>query len=188
MANVTESETYDAGVYRIETIDQVVGGETGISNKPTKNLANRTKWLKARVDELIASIAGHAITLSGLGSASTKIANATKTTGQVPLWDGVYSQAQVDAAISSASFRLAKGTQVIGDIVGTQSIVVALGTTLANANYMVFATIVSKGTSALDSACTWSIHSKTTTSFTITLIEYSAGIQNIDLDWEIKAK
>lgn len=50
MANVTESASYDSGVYRIETTDPVVGGETGIANKGIKNLANRTKYLKARIN------------------------------------------------------------------------------------------------------------------------------------------
>lgn len=52
MANLTESATYDAGVYQIETVDPVSGGPTGIANKPLINLANRTKYLKGRVDLL----------------------------------------------------------------------------------------------------------------------------------------
>lgn len=46
MANVTETETWEAGVYRIETTDPVQGGEAGIANKGIKNLANRTGWLR----------------------------------------------------------------------------------------------------------------------------------------------
>jgi len=49
MANVTESATFDSGIYRIETTDQVIGGETGISNKQAKGLANRTTYLKNRI-------------------------------------------------------------------------------------------------------------------------------------------
>jgi microcystin-dependent protein len=49
MANLTEISSYDAGVYRIETTDSVVGGETGISNLQAKALANRTKWLNDRM-------------------------------------------------------------------------------------------------------------------------------------------
>lgn len=58
MANVTESENYDAGVYRYETGDSALGGETGIMAKPIKNLANRTKWLKTAVDAINIAIAG----------------------------------------------------------------------------------------------------------------------------------
>lgn len=46
MANLPESSTWDAGVYQIETTDDVVGGVNGISNVQAKALANRTKWLR----------------------------------------------------------------------------------------------------------------------------------------------
>lgn len=52
MANLSESATYDAGVYQLETVDPVVGGAAGVSNAPLKNLANRTAYLKSRVDNL----------------------------------------------------------------------------------------------------------------------------------------
>lgn len=52
MANLTESQTYDAGVYQLETTDPVVGGPDGISNAPLKNLANRTAYLKKHVDDI----------------------------------------------------------------------------------------------------------------------------------------
>lgn len=52
MANLPESSTFDAGVYQIETSDPVIGGPSGVSNAPMKNLANRTKYLKDHVDAL----------------------------------------------------------------------------------------------------------------------------------------
>jgi len=52
MAALPESETYDEGVYQVETTDAVIGGADGKSNASARNLANRTKWLKARVDAL----------------------------------------------------------------------------------------------------------------------------------------
>jgi len=51
-ADLPETETYDTGVYQIETTDPVIGGVDGISNKSARNLANRTKYLKAKVDLL----------------------------------------------------------------------------------------------------------------------------------------
>lgn len=56
MANVAETASFDAGVYRIETTDPVIGGETGIANKGIKNLANRTLYLKGHVDALEAVV------------------------------------------------------------------------------------------------------------------------------------
>ena len=46
MANLKEQEKWEDGVYQIEENDPVLGGENGITNKPIKQLANRTLWLK----------------------------------------------------------------------------------------------------------------------------------------------
>ena len=35
MANLTETPTYEAGIYRFETTDPVQGGPGGIDNLPT---------------------------------------------------------------------------------------------------------------------------------------------------------
>jgi hypothetical protein len=58
MANLPESQAFEAGIYQIETTDPVVGGTDGISNLQAKQLANRTKWLKAIADEVIAARGG----------------------------------------------------------------------------------------------------------------------------------
>ena len=47
MANLTETETYEAGIYQLETSDKLLGGVDGISNRQAAQLANRTAWLKA---------------------------------------------------------------------------------------------------------------------------------------------
>ncbi|MDP3579136.1 hypothetical protein [Methyloversatilis sp.] len=52
MANLTEVEEYTEGIYQFEETDPVQGGPGGIDNLPTKQLANRTKWLKASYDAL----------------------------------------------------------------------------------------------------------------------------------------
>lgn len=52
MANLTETATFDAGVYQLETTDPVQGGSTGVSNYQAKALANRTTYLKQRVDNI----------------------------------------------------------------------------------------------------------------------------------------
>ena len=46
MANLKEQEKWEDGVYQIEENDPVLGGENGITNKPIKQLANRTLWFK----------------------------------------------------------------------------------------------------------------------------------------------
>jgi len=45
MANVTETSTWETGIYQLETTDPVEGGALGISNTQAKQLGNRTKWL-----------------------------------------------------------------------------------------------------------------------------------------------
>lgn len=53
MADLTESEEWTPGIYQIETSDPVLGGPLGISNQQGKQLANRTRWLKGKIDALI---------------------------------------------------------------------------------------------------------------------------------------
>ena len=50
MANLKEQEKWEEGVYQIEENDPVLGGENGITNKPIKQLANRTLWLKKTLE------------------------------------------------------------------------------------------------------------------------------------------
>lgn len=66
MAALPETETYESEVYQIEITDAVIGGPNGLSNTQAKQLANRTKWLKANFDAIIAGTvaAGKAAKLS----------------------------------------------------------------------------------------------------------------------------
>ncbi|WP_019561759.1 hypothetical protein [Caldimonas manganoxidans] len=59
MANLNETAAWESGVYRIETTDPILGGETGTANIQAKQLANRTLWLKARADQVDAAAAGY---------------------------------------------------------------------------------------------------------------------------------
>lgn len=80
MANLPESSTFDAGVYQIETTDPVIGGPSGVTNTPLKNLANRTKYLKDQVDSLASTKAPLASpALTGTPTAPTA-AGGTSTT------------------------------------------------------------------------------------------------------------
>lgn len=53
MANLPETPDYSVGIYQFETSDPVEGGPGGIDNRPTGQLANRTAWLKAKIDAFI---------------------------------------------------------------------------------------------------------------------------------------
>lgn len=58
MANVTETPTWEGGIYQIETTDPVLGGPNGIANVQAKQLANRTRYLKVRADIVDAAKGG----------------------------------------------------------------------------------------------------------------------------------
>ena len=56
MANLTETSRWEAGIYQFETSDPVMGGPNGIDNRPTRELANRTLWLKNEIAQAVESI------------------------------------------------------------------------------------------------------------------------------------
>jgi microcystin-dependent protein len=49
MANLTETVQWESGVYQWETTDPAQGGANGIMNTPTRQLANRTAWLRSKL-------------------------------------------------------------------------------------------------------------------------------------------
>lgn len=53
MADLPESPDWAPGVYQLETSDPVLGGPEGITNLPAKQLANRTGWLKKKIDAFL---------------------------------------------------------------------------------------------------------------------------------------
>ena len=53
MANLPETaNNYEAGIYQIEQDDSVAGGPNGIANRQAKQLADRTNFLKGKVDSI----------------------------------------------------------------------------------------------------------------------------------------
>lgn len=53
MADLPESQDWAPGVYQLETSDPVLGGPEGISNQQAKQLANRTSWLKKKIESFL---------------------------------------------------------------------------------------------------------------------------------------
>lgn len=95
MANLSEQSIWEAGVYQIEENDPVHGGANGITNRPTKQLANRTVWLKNELASSVQAINANLTNLSnnkadktlnlvagnGLTGGGTLQANRTLTLG-----------------------------------------------------------------------------------------------------------
>ncbi|MHC6527649.1 hypothetical protein [Vibrio proteolyticus] len=52
MGNINETPEWEEQVYLIETTDAVMGGEEGIANRQSKQLANRTAYLKQEQNSL----------------------------------------------------------------------------------------------------------------------------------------
>lgn len=49
MASLNESGGWVDGIYQIERSDPVEGGANGLSNRPLRELAARTRWLRERL-------------------------------------------------------------------------------------------------------------------------------------------
>ena len=45
------------GIYQLEANDYIIGGRNGVDNLPAQGLANRTEWLKAKLEALKADVA-----------------------------------------------------------------------------------------------------------------------------------
>lgn len=101
MANVTEVDSFDEAVYQYETTDQALGGSVasgGILMKPIQALANRTKWLKTKVDALLTKrIFGGSVTVpsqtfltvthnKGIPVVNQSISLTKKTTNSTADW------------------------------------------------------------------------------------------------------
>ena len=68
MANLKEQEKWEDGVYQIEENDPVLGGENGVTNRPIKQLANRTTWLKKALELLGKKAAPKDLTASSVSA------------------------------------------------------------------------------------------------------------------------
>lgn len=60
MGKITEQPQWEDDVYLIEKQDKVLGGELGVINIQAKQLANRTKYLKGKVDDIDRDRTGYA--------------------------------------------------------------------------------------------------------------------------------
>jgi hypothetical protein len=95
MPNFTEASVYEANINRIATTDPVLGGDaTAPANLASGQLANRTKYLKDRMDtaglplsKVLSSGDLNSITNSGLYYVQSGVsANKPGTTGQGWMW------------------------------------------------------------------------------------------------------
>lgn len=103
MASLPEVAQWTLGIYQLETSDPVLGGPEGIDNLQSKQLANRTSYLKQHLDALE----------SGATAAGTAAALATARTIAVT-GDGSWSVSFNGGSNVSAVFTLSNSGVTAG--------------------------------------------------------------------------
>lgn len=99
MADLIELEQWEDGIYQLETEDPVLGGEDGIDNLQAKQLANRTKWLKA---QLLLRALINSPEFTGVPKAPTAAAGTNTT----QIASTAFVKAAIDALIGGAPAAL----------------------------------------------------------------------------------
>lgn len=116
MAKLTEIERWEEEIYRIEENDPVHGGENGITNKPTKQLANRTLFLRKQLQ-----LAGQKLVPKKLTSTTRNLADETGHTHEIERGDTTKAglmQLTNDTGLESEHLGLsAKGGKAIAQSV-----------------------------------------------------------------------
>ena len=86
MANLNETDDFPAGIYQLEDTDPVKGGapneatKAGVDNIPHHQLARRTRWLKTRVDTLLASVVAASTAVAGIVRLTDSVTSTSTTT------------------------------------------------------------------------------------------------------------
>ncbi|WP_339053843.1 phage tail protein [Arsenophonus endosymbiont of Crataerina pallida] len=107
MSYLKESPTWEDGIYQIETSDPVLGGPEGITNRPPRELANRTAWLKQQLEGTQAALEAHAnsrnhpdATLAAKGF--VQLSNATYSQDETTAATPKLVNARVNAIVDNA--------------------------------------------------------------------------------------
>lgn len=102
MANLLETPHWEDGIYQFETSDFVEGGVNGIDNVPSKQLANRTVWLKEAIQAEINRAAN--AELANETAISDEISRATSAeNARVQSVDSVFALLSAPTTIPQAS-------------------------------------------------------------------------------------
>lgn len=104
MADLPELNEWTAGIYQLETSDPVLGGPEGIDNLQAKQLANRTKWLKALIEKIVDGT-------TAIGKASQlQTARALKFVGAATGSGSFDGSADTEIKLTLADTGVASGT------------------------------------------------------------------------------
>ena len=131
MANLQETGVWEEGIYQLETSDPVMGGANGVDNKPLRQLANRTGYLKKKLEEYKPEAAS--TTKAGI----VQLSSATDSNSEELAATPKSVKAAYDKAVESAGKGLPVGA-VIGfprAITSPEGYLKADGSTFAQAAY-----------------------------------------------------
>lgn len=131
MANLQETEVWEEGIYQLETSDPVMGGADGVDNKPLRQLANRTGYLKKKLEEYKPGAAS--TTKAGI----VQLSSATNSDNEEQAATPKAVKAAYDKAVESAGKGLPVGA-VVGfprAVANPEGYLKADGSTFAQATY-----------------------------------------------------
>ncbi|RVT91403.1 tail fiber domain-containing protein [Rhodovarius crocodyli] len=113
MAYLTETSTWAAGVFQLETNTEALAGPGGVMNSQAQTLANRTAWLKAQV-ELRAAIASPQFTGIPIAPTPAQDTNTSQlaTTAFVLGQASAVTPAAPGTAAAGTSLRYARADHV----------------------------------------------------------------------------
>ncbi|HEY0035902.1 MAG TPA: hypothetical protein VGB66_04395 [Longimicrobium sp.] len=120
MANLTETPVWETGVYQWENTDPIEGGANGIDNVPTRQLANRTSFLRQvlavpyAVGDLLYATGANALAKLPIGAANRVLTSS----GTGPQWSLLGAAREVQIPICSSRDPWTTSSTVMVDLPG----------------------------------------------------------------------
>lgn len=106
MGKITEQQQWEEDIYLIEKQDKVLGGELGVINVQAKQLANRTKYLKAQVDGINRDRTGYAPKASPEFTGVPTAPTANSDTNNTQIATTAFVKTAIAALVGSAPAAL----------------------------------------------------------------------------------
>ena len=106
MGKITEQQQWEEDIYLIEKQDKVLGGELGVINVQAKQLANRTKYLKDKLDGINRDRTGYAPVASPAFTGIPTAPTASQNTNNTQIATTEFVKTEIAALVGSAPAAL----------------------------------------------------------------------------------